>query len=493
MRISISFFLCFFCFMSTPSLANVSAVLLKHDLAIQKGKSDNKKSFIHVVQKRETMSMILKRYKISLSKFLKSNNKFVNTNLSLAIGENLIIKNKDMKTATSSEINHQIRVYIEESQVLLSKSLTGKYVNNKIVERPYIVAEFDETANNNPLKTWENGIKAVLLLPLTKNNSQIDSDFESFYKGAVLALDSLKRSGISMTIDVYDTGKDMFKINSLISDGSLDCANIIIGPIFNDQFNVVADYVKSKGIILVSPLASVDAEGSFIYQVAPSQMTRYDKLKSKLKDKNVIFFSHNGSNNESFYTSMIMEVAVENLTAMEYNNEMKDDELVTYFSKKKKNVVVISSNKLSDIELLLSKVVSIKNSYGGYQIEVIGSPEFAKISDGKRNDFFKANTSYVTSSHIDRYNDKSLAFETKYIDMFGERPTRYSDKAYDVTLMFIRMMNNFEEDFVDNFYDQLARILQVDYRFIQENEGGKNINQEWMVVHYKPNYTISTK
>lgn len=491
MRKHISYFLILTVtmFYFTPSYGGVSVI--NNSITQDVEPQNNRKTLIHIVSKSEGVSSILKSYNMSLEKFLKANKQLNGTDLTLSLGERLIINKKDIGSSNDAEISHDIKVYLESRgiEVKPTEQPTHKIVRIKEIDKVSVIKKYDD---RTAPKSLEDGINVAILLPITQPNGTMDKDYEAFYKGAVLAMDSLKKNGVSMQVDVYDTGKELDVINDLLSNGALRNKHLIIGPIYNDQFGIVADYAKRKDITIVSPLAAVTANNDCIYQVAPSQHTRYDKVKEYLKGKKVILFSNGTTEDDKSFYSMIMNSS-NDIHNLHYNVAMKDTEVITHFSKDVPNVVVISTKKKGDIELLLSKIASVKATYYNYKISVLGSPEFSKIEDNKKNDFFRTDTHYVTSYHQDKLNDKSLAFETKYVDMFGEVPNLYSYRAYDVMMTFGLTIDEIGFDFAEELDNQLTRILQVNYRFKQEATNGKNINQEWMIVNYKPNYTIITK
>ncbi|MEG0500261.1 MAG: hypothetical protein RR550_03955, partial [Rikenellaceae bacterium] len=227
-----------------------------------------------------------------------------------------------------------------------------------------------------------------------------------------------------------------------------------------------------------------------VFQLAPSQSARYNKLKDFFTGKNVIYFT-SASDDVSFVES-IRKYSAKAASLHSIRADRPEEELRSYFSSVADNIVVVSAKNKGDIELILSKIATSKKALSSnFKIAVLGSPEFAKIDDKKKDDFFKSNTYFITSYHQDRLDESSLEFETQYIEMFGELPNLFSYRAYDAVMLFVSAMHESERDFADYPFDQLMRILQVNYRFLPEN--GHQVNQEWMLVNYAPDYTITTK
>lgn len=482
------FIILFFLLLAAPSYSGV----VTDDVQTQPAK----KVILHTVQKGETVSSILKNYNLSLDKFLKSNKQLNGTNLTLSLGQQLVINKKDIGTATDPEIAHQIKVYLQSIGAPLTTDVVPELPAKKVQKAELLrelttVDKYDDTPRPyGKLLPWKHEIRVTLLLPLTKKDGTEDKEFEAFYKGAVLAMSQLKSDGISLEVDVFDTGHSVESVNHLINEGVLRSRNIVIGPVYNDQFSAVANYLRGKGTLLVSPLAVIDAVGENVFQLSPSQETRYDKLNGFFKGKNVLFFA-TASDDKSFdadikkYTDM-------GATTQIVRGNVTEEALKEYFVTDIPNVVVVSAKSKSDIESVLSRIATVKKTLSSnYRIAVVGSPEFSKIEERKREDFFKSNTYYTTSYHQDRLDENSLGFEKQYVDMFGEYPNLFSYRAYDAVTLFLSVMYESGEDFYANINDQIMRLLQVDYRFMPKE--GRNINTQWMLVNYKPDYTITIK
>lgn len=448
---------------------------------------NSRKVILHSVQKGETLSSILKSYNLSLDKFLKSNRQFEGTNLSLSLGQQLVINKKDIGSGVDSEIAHDIRIYLEARGMKPKVEAVSPVAKVQKVEP---IKEIQPIVNTKVVP-WSDVLKVTMLLPLTKNDGTTDKDYESFYKGAILAMSQLKTDGISLDVDVYDTGHSVDGVQSLLHSGALRGRNLVIGPVYKEQFTTVAAAMRNKGSVLVSPLATVETstDGN-VFQLAPSQSSRYDKLNNFFVGKNVIYCS-SGSDDASFLKSIQPYVAKAGMINT-VSGGVAEEELRGYFSTTAENIVVVSAKNKGDIELILSKIATSKRALSSnYKIAVLGSPEFSKVEDNKKDDFFRSNTFFITSYHQDRLDEGSLAFETQYIEMFGELPNLFSYRAYDAVMLFVSAMYESGKDFDDYPFDQLMRVLQVSYRFAQEN--GHKVNQEWMLVNYTPDYTIITK
>ncbi len=599
-------------------------------VSIELSDSERGKKHVHRVVRGENLSTILKKYGVSLKNVLKSNRWLRNTPLTLSIDDKVTILTKDMNKVSHRDIDIEIKVYMEVNGYTKSSgdiitSLDKEQdntqkdtISNEEVERLKELATYQKDYIYSPQSDFSDregvNIKVAILMPFYDEKRGEDNEFASFYKGALIALDQLKRiNGISTTVSLIDTGERLVGVDTLITYNLLDGYDIIVGPVYQDQFDMVANYFKDSETVVISPLSPITSVGDNIFQVSPIADTRYDKLADFVKDKNVIMYKtyeddpefydmatdlvdssayksyiiHQDSmenvdyvlfkqwGEEKFLGTMtglirhranitdstLIEIeflqredidtltndttildttlimpdslmtdslmvadslsadSVEADTMMYYRIKFiskdstqytdsdssinigsviddiplramtfisnTDELLLNALDRKRENVIIVSANNHSDIELILSKVAGLRRRFN---VKVLGSPEFARVEGEKRRDYFSSDTHYITSYHTDRFSSKNKAFETEYVDAFGEIPTLFSYRAYDVVSLFVMLVADMGSEYSSVVDNQLFVPMRAGYRFI--NKDGRFVNTEWMFVRYMPNYKI---
>ena len=64
---------------------------------------------------------------------------------------------------------------------------------------------------------------------------QEDKRMVEYYEGFLMAVDSLKRTGTSIDLYVYDCGKDVSTLNSILAKNEMKSMNVIFGPMHQQQ------------------------------------------------------------------------------------------------------------------------------------------------------------------------------------------------------------------------------------------------------------------
>ena len=104
-----------------------------------------------------------------------------------------------------------------------------------------------------------NSVKVALLLPFMTNEAIPSTEtqrFIEYYEGFLLAVDSLKNTGCSIDLSVYDTGNGTKKLKEILKEDALKNANLIIGAVQNDQIGPVAEFAQKNNIKYVIPFTS---------------------------------------------------------------------------------------------------------------------------------------------------------------------------------------------------------------------------------------------
>lgn len=334
-------------------------------------------------------------------------------------------------------------------------------------------------------------INISLLLPISGADNSKFRQFTEFYQGVLVALDSIKREGVSVNLNLYNTGKNIDTLRNLLYSNVLGGSDLIIGPIYNELFCEAAAYAEKARIPIVSPLDQVGCSNPFVFQMAPVESHRFDKIAAELVGKKVIFLS--STSDDSLFFDVVKRVAPQDYITHVFNAKEKPEQIVSLMDSKRETVFVVAANDEHITDAMLSKLSSAKTYAFGKSMSVLGSPKFARMKSLDPAYFFRLNVSYVTSYHVDRSNSLVRAFDANYISTFGKVPSLYAYRGYDIAMFFLGSMVEFGSEFYNFIDDYYTTILQVRYRTTKAADGGGFYNPEWVLVNYTPSYDILVK
>ena len=83
-----------------------------------------------------------------------------------------------------------------------------------------------------------------------------------YYEGFLIAVDSLKRTGTSVDLYVYNCGDDKASLNTILAKEEMKNMNIIFGPSQSQHVKTLATFAKKHDIRMVIPFSSKEEEVS---------------------------------------------------------------------------------------------------------------------------------------------------------------------------------------------------------------------------------------
>jgi ABC-type branched-subunit amino acid transport system substrate-binding protein len=131
---------------------------------------------------------------------------------------------------------------------------------------------------NNPIKNQQS-LDVALILPLNYSggkgvkNLDLNNFVFELYQGLKFASDELKAAGLNLNLRTYDTERDLNKVQNILSEPFVLHSDIIIGPIYPDESEVVMSFAERNAIPFINPLSNINDKltgTSFSYLFRPS-------------------------------------------------------------------------------------------------------------------------------------------------------------------------------------------------------------------------------
>ncbi len=200
---------------------------------------------VYVVAAGETLYSISRRFNVAVEDLLKAN---PGLTTDIKPGQPLIIP--------------EARMVIPEEEAFAGRE---GYV--------FLPADGPEESTEDPVDTTcqdptlKDHYNVALLIPLYLE--ELDSlpsidqmtashrsfSFIEYYKGVLIALDSVKTSlGVDITLHVFDVDQSMAKVRKELESPGFKQMDLIIGPFFSQTLSLVAEYGRRNDIPVVSPL-----------------------------------------------------------------------------------------------------------------------------------------------------------------------------------------------------------------------------------------------
>ncbi len=383
----------------------------------------------HLVKKKETLYSISKAYEVSVDSIVA-----VNKGLPQGLREGELINLPLLKN------------YTDSSQFFRYDSTFIKQKYRISLLLPFYVDKL-EKANDTTYKESEK-IKKELF-------AQAQYGVE-FYLGFKMAADSLAELGMNIELNVFDTAKDTAKLNTIFADTLFVKSDLIVGPLYFDEFMKVADFAKKNKINIVSPVKQSNKILLGNEYVSKTISSKPVLLKStgkyiadSLRHHNLIMVYPNNAkdrrNAELLKNSFVNTVRESKDTQLLklpkeiYWSTSRFAEIKSHLVKDRPNIIIAPSED----KVFVTQFLSMMYRVGDYDVSVIGMEDWATF-DNIDITYMQALKVHLMMPYFVNYeDDKVLAFEKKFYEQYDKIPERFSFLGYDVAWYYLSLLNNF--------------------------------------------------
>lgn len=331
--------------------------------------------------------------------------------------------------------------------------------------------------------------KAVLMLPfcskLTLANPN-HSDFQlselsrEYYQGLLVAMDSLERLNIAIDLTVLDTENDSTMVAKLLKKQAMKDAQLIIGPVLKAGNKMLANFVKDKEIIHVSPLMTfVKPELADANTIAANPyLSSYGKLigdfiqSGLVKDSVVVFIVSDKSTLDKNVTAGIKQTLNKTIKIRTIEAE-KIGDIEGLLSNQFMNHIIIPTNSEKVVNNFLK---AIKDTTHFRNIKLYGFPQWFEFKNVSYNQLQQANVRIATPFFID-YSDLCVhSFIQAYRDRFFTEPTEAAFKGYDQALLLLTQLNQHGKKMIAKIEEEPQPTFHTMFNFkrIPDNGGYEN-------------------
>ncbi len=337
-------------------------------------------------------------------------------------------------------------------------------------------------------------INVLVMLPFSSPSGE-EKNFTDFYNGLLVAMADLKSEGISVDLNVVNTGRSAETTDQITRSDAFANADLVIGPVYNDPFEVAARQADRYGIPIVSPLGEVNSANPHIYQIAPPASARADKWREVIGEgKNVVVITPQTNVDEELRQEIapLLPPDAKHVVYVSKNTQLRN-----YLVTDRENVIIVETLNENTTEAILAALSSIQNQISSrtlrsFPIQVVGGSRWARFPTLNKELFYKLNVTFLTTYYADRSHPQVAAFDSRYILTFGSVPTLYAYRGYDTGKLFVSALSRYGERFGYYLGASENTPLEVPYRF-EETAGGKHVNTEWVLVRYNSNFSITVK
>jgi len=336
-------------------------------------------------------------------------------------------------------------------------------------------------------------------------------NFTEFFEGALLGIDSVRKTGMKLDISFFDTKRSVSRINTILNYEEMEDMDLIIGPFYSFNLKPASDFCKTYNIPLVTPFHSeydFIQDNPYLFQISSSYQTEYQaaaKYIAGCTDKNIVLV-HSGDSLDlmkiNYFKDVLFKEFSEYFDAEDipmkevvYENGASG-ELIHSLSTDKENLVVVPL----DDEALASQISSFlyfqRKDYG---IQLFGTSAWPEFTSIDVRYFHALNLTFPHPGLMDYEDPQIIKYLADCRSNYYAEPvektrngTYYSFLGYDITLFFLQAIRDFGPRFILKLEDYHPDLLLGSYKFFRVTDYGGYENRELKYYQYTPDMNIIT-
>lgn len=345
-------------------------------------------------------------------------------------------------------------------------------------------------------------VRVGVMLPI----HNVDGDgrrMTEYYRGILMACDSLKSKGYSIDIHAWNVDVNA-NIGSFITDANAGRCNLIFGPLYTKQVHGLAEFCKARGIKLVVPF-SIEGDDVARYQEIFQVYQSPEKLNEETINAFVKQFSGYHTvvidcNDTTSRKGMFTMGLRNRLTSMnrQYSitNLNNSEEFFTKaFSTKQPNVVVLNTGRAPELTVAIEKLKGLKTVRPQIKIALFGYTEWLMYTRQHLDDFFAMDTYVPSTFYYNSLDKRTQQLERDYLRWFNREMMkalpRFALTGYDQAMFFIQGVAQQGKKFDGTTSLSYYQPIQTPFYFKQVGNGGMQ-NQYLQLIHYTPRQNIES-
>ena len=334
--------------------------------------------------------------------------------------------------------------------------------------------------------------------------------FIQFYEGVLMAVDSLKKQGLSVRLYVYDIDEDSMSIKKLLRDSSFKDMNLIIsdkdliiGPVFKKNLELIAEFAKKYNINIISPLSSssdVLKNNPHAFKMIPSKYTKSKELAKfivyKYKGDNIIIVSNTKENSKIFeifkkdLSQTLKNIDTINNIKYVFFDKIGINGLKKTMSKEKNNILITLSDNQAFISNYVRELDKIKEK-DDYKITLFGMDTW-RLFNRIEIEYFQNLDLHLFSPCFIDYDDNNVKnFILRYRSIYKTEPDKYAFMGFDISYYFLNALMKYGKKFdkcISN--TELSHYIGTQTVFEFKKDGNNGFENTYLNVYKYKDYKL---
>lgn len=341
-------------------------------------------------------------------------------------------------------------------------------------------------------------IKAALILPFQEDKRMVE-----YYEGFLMAVDSLKRTGTSLDLYVYDSGKEVSTLNTILAKNEMKNMDVIFGPMHQNQIKPLSDFAEKNDIRLVIPFSQKGEEvfsNPSVYQINTPQSYLYSEVYEhftrQFPNAHVIFIEPAIADKEKaeFISGLKQELKNKGISMQTVSENATKETLKTTLRNGKENIFIPKSGKNMLLIKALPQLTLLVRENPEQNIHLFGYPEWQTYTKDYLENFFELDVYFYSSFYTNTLFPAAIQFTNNYHKWYSKDLTskwpNYAMLGFDTGFFFLKGLSRYGSELENNLAKMNLTPIQTGFRFQRVNNWGGFINKKVFFIRFTKNFEL---
>lgn len=353
-------------------------------------------------------------------------------------------------------------------------------------------------------------VRVTIMLPFMLVDDQPSKTaqlYTEFFKGFMLAADSLRDYGAPLVITALDTENSTERVSQLLTLPVVRNSDLIIGPDNETQLNTIADFARGNGINLLNIFAVKNqayVTNPFVLQANIPHTNMYRQaVEALMRDFSeytpVLLQPTQGKSDKAEFQQILRNALTESgrqYIDITYTGVLRDDDLAP-LDTSHRYLFIPPSGTTTEFNRLYTALRAYKDRLDDMSlIHLFGYPEWMTFRQDMLDKVHYMNSTIYSRFYNDTRSPRSTTFTALYQERYGSTMLNaiplQGILGFDSGMFVIKALNrNLSTDATE--FDTVYDGIQCDYRFINTDGADGRINNTLYFVTFRPSGFIDKR
>lgn len=350
--------------------------------------------------------------------------------------------------------------------------------------------------------TGKKHLNVAVILPLKTGGDKGNKMIE-FYRGLLMAADSVKQQGTSVDIYAYHSGNTAADMRVILAHPEMSHMDMVFGPLESAQATTLNEFCMEHKILLITPFSTTNTYGQhnpYTYQASitseAARRVAVDKVLGHFTHHNYIILHTNNADGRGtqFTQELRNNLTQRGQNAHTLNINADEDAFIATMSKTRTNIIIPDASSLGITKTMAQRLRDFKQEHPEFKISILGYPEWPTYVGSLLNTFYELDTYAYTTFYRAPNSARVRSFEARFVKNFQREVThtfpRYGLFGFDLGYYFMNGVSRLGDFFEEKQQSLNYHPLQNGFSFEQANKDAAHVNQQIILIHYTNNQKV---